>query len=383
MPKLRILVLGYIVRGPWGGMVWHHLQYLVGLARMGHDVYFLEDADDFPSCYTPFASEGSEDPNYGIEFLTSILAAYGLEQRWAYYDSHSSNWLGPLANNIHEIVRSADLLLNLSGVNPIRPWLETVPRRAFVDTDPVFIQVRHLTQDHAHHRAAQHNRFLSYGENFGQPGCTTPADGFPWKPTRQPVVLDLWNHSETPTRECFTTVMQWNSYPPLEFRGLRYGMKSDSMREFASLPAQSPVPLEMAAKGLGKEADWLRSLGWSVIDSNDITVKASDYQAYLRSSSGEFSVAKHGYVVSNSGWFSERTASYLALGRPAVVQETGFSQWLPTGLGLVPFTNRDEAVAGLTQVRDNWAHHAHAAREIAAEFFEAEKVLRRLIDDCA
>src|SRR5439155_10118990 len=169
--RLRIVVLGYIVRGPLGGMVWSNLQYLQGLARLGHDVYFVEDSNDYPSCYDPARDVVDADPSYGLAFAGRTLERIGLHERWTYWDAHTARWLGPCAARAGEICATADLLLNLCGVNPLRPWLEAIPVRAFVDEDPAFTQIRHLTDPAARELAARHTAFFSFGENVGRSGC--------------------------------------------------------------------------------------------------------------------------------------------------------------------------------------------------------------------
>ncbi|MEO0250363.1 MAG: hypothetical protein ABIN58_12735, partial [candidate division WOR-3 bacterium] len=330
---MKILLLGYVVRGPWGGMVWHHLQYLLGVTQLGHEVYFLEDSDDYPSCYTPFSWEATVDFSYGASFLDAILSRFELQQNWAYYDAHSRAWYGPLSNDIHRHLQSASILLNLSGVNPLRSWFCEVPVRVLVDTDPVFTQVRHLKNQEALQNALKHNKFFTFGENFGKPGCLIPNDGLPWEPTRQPVVLDLWPVTPGNPQGKFTTVMQWRAYPPVEYRGVRFGMKSQSFVQYLDLPRRVSADIELAAKGLGKDEKLLRDHGWSIVDGGSLTVDPWRYQEYIRQSSAEFSVAKDGYVRSWSGWFSERSTAYMASGRPVLVQNTGFTDWLPSGLG--------------------------------------------------
>src|SRR6185436_4243675 len=189
--RLRIVILGYIIRGPFGGMTWHHLQYVKGFEALGHDVYFLEDSDEYASCYNPETYEMSTDCAYGITYARLCFDRVGLSNRWAYYDAHTQTWFGPAADNVLAICASADLLINVSGINPMREWLEQIPRRVLIDTDPVFLQVRHLRNEQAKELAARHTAFLSFGENIGGI-ASIPDDGFPWVPTRQPVVLDCW-----------------------------------------------------------------------------------------------------------------------------------------------------------------------------------------------
>jgi hypothetical protein len=377
--RVRVLVLGYLVRGPIGGLAWHHLQYVLGLERLGHDVYFLEDSDDYPACYDPSRAVTSEDPGYGLRFAARALERLGLKERWAYHDAHTGTWHGPLGERMRPIAASADLLLNVSGMNPLRPWVEKVPARALIDTDPAFTQIRHLRDPSLRARAMQHTAFFSFAGNIGSPRCDVPDDGLPWRPTRQPVVLDAWPVTPPPARGPFTTVMQWESYPAREHAGRRYGMKADSFAPYLDLPRRTRAPLELAVGAAPRAL--LEARGWRLRDALEVTSDPWTYQAYLRRSSAELGIAKHGYVASHSGWFSERSACYLASGRPVLAQETGFSDWLPTGRGVLSFRSCEEALAGIEEVEARLPDHARAAREVAASHFEAGRVLEKLVEE--
>lgn len=378
--SIRIVVLGYIVRGPLGGLVWHHLQYVMGLAHLGHDVYFLEDSDDYPSCYDPVRDIIDTDPTYGLRFAADTFARVGLGDRWAYHDAHTSQWFGPCASRILDICSTADLLLNLSSMNPLRPWLMRIPSRVLIDTDPVFMQLRHLYNPAARNQALAHTAFFSFGENIGVPGCSVPQDGLPWQPTRQPVVLDAWSVTPGPVQGKFTTVMQWDSYPAGEHEGRRYGMKSDSFLPYIDIPQQTTAVFELALGSASAPQALLANKGWVVRDSREPTKDPWIYQRYIQQSKAEFSVAKHGYVVSSSGWFSERSAAYLASGRPVVIQDAGFSKWLETQAGVIPFNTPEEALAGIDEINRRYEFHCQAAREIAAEYFAASQVLPHLLE---
>ncbi len=288
---LRIVVLGYVVRGPLGGMVWSNLQYLRGLADLGHDVWFVEDSGDYPSCYDPARGLTDTDPSYGLGFATRVLARIGLGGRWAYHDAHGRGWLGPGAQEVLEVCASAELLLDLCGVNPIRPWLADIPTRVLVDEDPVFTQLRHLTDPEARRRAEGHNAFFTFGVNFGRGGCEIPDDGLPWRPTRQPVVLDDVAVTAGPEDGRFTTVMQWESYPAREHDGRRYGMKSDAFAPFLDLPRTAGRIFEIALGGPAAPRATLRAHGWRLRDPLRITRDPWTYQRYIAGSKAEFSVA--------------------------------------------------------------------------------------------
>jgi hypothetical protein len=376
----RIAVLGYIVRGPLGGLAWHHLQYVTGLRALGHDVLFVEDSDDYPSCYDPSRHVVDADPSYGLRFAAGTFERVGAGDLWAYHDAHADRWLGPAAGRARAFCESADLVLNLSGVNPLREWVAGAPARALVDTDPAFTQIRHLTDPAARARALGHTAFLTFGENFGRPGCSIPDDGLPWMPTRQPVTLDAWKVTSGPESGPFTTVMQWESYPPREHGGRRFGMKSESFAGFLDLPSRRPEIFELALGTADAPRDLLRARGWRIRDPLALAKDAGDYQGYIRSSKGELGIAKHGYVASRSGWFSERSAGYLASGRPVAVQDTGFTDWMATGLGVVPFSDLEEAVDAVARISGDYPRHCRAAREIAGDCFDAAKVLASLVE---
>jgi hypothetical protein len=377
---VRIVVLGYIVRGPVGGLAWHHLQYVLGLVRLGHDVRFVEDSDDYPACYNPVSHVVDSDPSYGLRFATDAFARLGIGHLWSYYDAHTSRWLGPDSAHAEEFCRSADLVLNLSGMNPLRDWTHVVPVRALVDTDPVFTQVRHLSDPIARARALQHTAFFSYAENIEAGTARIPDDGFTWRATRQPIVLDCWALSAPPPGARYTTVMQWQSYSPVEFDGIRYGTKSMSFEPYIDLPRRTSAQLEMAVGGADAPRDLLRANGWSVQDPLSIATSPWDYRNYISGSRGEFTVANQGYVVSNCGWFSDRSAAYLASGRPVVTQETGFSDWLPVGSGLFAFQTSGEALEAVANIERDYIRHSGEARRLAEEYFDSVEVLSRLTE---
>lgn len=378
--RLRIIVLGYIVRGPLGGLAWHHLQYVMGLARLGHDVFYLEDSDDYPACYDPARNVTDTDPTYGLEFTARTFDTLRLGARWAYYDGHASRWLGPGAGRVREVCATADLLLNVSDLNPVRPWLADVPVRALVDTDPVFTQIRHLTDPGARATAGHHTAFFSFAGNIGRTGCRVPDDGFPWQATRQPVVLDAWPVTPGPPSGKFTTVMLWDSYPAREYGGVRYGMKSESFGAYLDLPEKAGPVFELAVGSPSAPGPLLADKGWTVRDPRGPTRDPWAYQRYIQESKAEFGVAKHGYVVAWSGWFSERSAAYLASGRPVLVQETGFSDWLEAGSGVLAFQSPADALAGLEAIDRRYEFHCRVARAVAAEYFDARVVLSRLVE---
>jgi hypothetical protein len=378
--RLRVIVLGYVVRGPLGGMAWHHLNYVLGLAELGHDVYFIEDSDDYPCCYDPSRNQSSEDPTYGLRFADRSFTRLGLGDRWAYYDAHTGAWMGARAGDAEALCRSADLVLNVSGVNPLRDWLARVPARALIDTDPGFTQVRHLQDSAARERAAGHTAFFTFGENIDKPNCGIPCDGFPWRPTRQPVSLAAWPRRTAPRGGRYTTVMQWESYPPLRHGQLTLAMKSTSFRAFAKLPERLGPVFMLAIGGAGAPRASLRDLGWGVADATAVSEDPWTYQDFILASKAEFGIAKDGYVATRSSWFSERSACYLASGRPVLAQDTGFSDWLPCGEGVLAFASPADVTEAVASIDADYERHCRRARAVAAEYFAPARVLPHLIE---
>ena len=291
MTKLGILVLGYIVRRPLGGGTWPTLQYALGLKRLGHDVSFLEDSEDYASCYDPSRHVTDENPKFGLRYAEKVFNRVGLGDAWAYHDAHRNRWHGPLTPNIARVCHGADLLINVSGINPIRPWLENVPTRIYIDTDPAFEQVRQLTDRFRQERAAQHNVFFTLGENIPAGAAKVPDDGIDWRATRQPVVLEQWPVKPAQGNRPFTTVMLWDSYPPREYQEFRFGMKSESFAPFIDLPnvargaKDSATPsFELALGSPNAPRKELRKHGWQIRDPLELTRDPWVYQKYIQSS---------------------------------------------------------------------------------------------------
>ena len=379
--RLRVAVLGYVVRGPMGGMSWHHLNYVAGFAAMGHDVAFIEIGDDYASCYDPSRNCLDTDPSFGLAYADSAFARLGLSERWAYYDTIANEWRGPMAGSAARFCASADLVVNVSGVNPLDPWFGATSSRVLIDTDPAFTQIRHLTDRTARAAALVHTAFFSFGENIPAGTANVPDDGVPWQATRQPIALQHWPATPAPADGKFTTVMQWESYPPREHAGRFYGMKSQSFAEFAELPRATGSVFNIALGGKNLPHAMLEAKGWQFCVPHEVARDPSAYQEFIRGSKAEFGLAKHGYVTSRCGWFSERSACYLATGRPVIAHDTGFGDWLRgVGRGVLPFSTVDQAKAAIEAVNRDYAAQCRAAREIAETYFAAEHVLGELIE---
>jgi hypothetical protein len=372
---LNIVCSGFLIRYPLGGLSWHHLQYLVGLQRLGHEVAYFEDYGWSNSCYDPARGDMTADPAYGIAYLLSVLRPYGLDGRWCYL-AEDRTAHGMPRERLAQLCRECDVYLNLSNINWI-PELEQCQRRVLVDTDPVFTQIG------AHGLGGPFSRyhaFFSYGENAHRPGCDMPTGGVRWLPTRQPVVLDVWSVEPGDPTASFTTVMNWSPLGDREHEGQVYGQKDREFEPFFSLPRDTGEIMEVAISAPVAVRKRLAAGGWRLADPLKVTRSPSSYQRYLRASRAEFSVAKHGYVSTRCGWFSDRSAAYLASGRPAIVQDTGFSDFLPCGRGLLAYRTLEEVVAAMRLLDYDYEAHCQAARAVAEEYFDAHKVLTDLLE---
>lgn len=380
--KRRIAVLGTMGNVPYAGMAWMHGQFLRGLANLGHDVFYVETTTAWP--YHPLELTTTSDPTYALAYLGRVMDYFGLKDRWAYRPAYIDRiWRGPLASSAEELLRSADAVLNITG-STSPDELDVPCRLVYVGTDPVLQEIKIANGDaELCQRVAAHQAHFTYGENIGQPDCPVPPLPFATTSMRQPVVMQLWEGTQ-PARQDFTTVTNWEvkGYD-IEFQGEIYTWsKHHEYLKLMDLPKRTNARLEMAL-GLSGVSDEVRTAltdnGWIVTDAYHMSLEPEKYRSYILNSGCEFSVAKDMVVRLRSGWFSERSACYLAAGRPVVTQETGFSKFLPTGEGLFAFNSADEALNAIESIRSDYDRHSHAAHEIAAAFFRAETVLTKML----
>jgi hypothetical protein len=372
---LKIVCAGYLVRNPLGGHVWHHLQYLIGLERLGHHVTYFEHYGMPNLCYDPVRDDWTSDPVYGIGFMLDLFKPYRFHERWCYI-GEDETCSGMSRAELARACRECDVFLNLSNINYI-PEVELCRRRVLIDTDPVFTQIG------AHGLGGAFESYdtrFTYGENVHQPGCDMPTAGQEWLPTRQPVVLDLWNSATNAPAGPYTTVMNWAAFGESTYEGRLYGNKARQFEPFFTLPAACGENMELAVEVPPDIRTRLEAGGWVLRDPRQVTKSPSTYQQYLQRSKAEFSVAKHAYVSTHCGWFSDRSAAYIASGRPVVVEDTGFSRWMQTGLGVVAFRTRDEALRAIADVNARYSEHSRAARQIAETYFDSNRVLGDILE---
>jgi len=379
---MRIIITGLVGQYPFGGVIWDYLQYLLGFQALGHEVLYLEDSGAWP--YDPEAGTITNDCSFALKSLKKIFGDFDLAESWIYRNGADGRFYGAGEKVAREWLRHGDLLVNVSSAGWLRDYEVRVGHKMFIDGDPMFCQIGLLDGSDPLYagRLRDHDSHFTFGLSVGQPDCPVPVDGITWKPTVQPVVLEQWSQVPVPAQAPWTTVMNWASYQPKIWEGQSYGQKDLEFEKFAELPGKVGTHLRIAM-GMGvdgkRPAERLKNLGWDLAEPQEVVPDHLAYRMFLQSSAGEWSVAKHGYVAAKTGWFSCRSACYLALGRPVVVQETGWSRHLPSGCGAIPFTTVQEAAESLNQVTRDYALHSQEALRIAREHFEAAKVCQDLI----
>lgn len=388
--RLRIVVTGLAGLYPVGGVAWDYLQYVVGFARLGHDVVYHEDTWSWP--YHPLERTFTSEADYSVRYLDGFFKDYAPELRdcWHYLHLHETSH-GMSRSAFEEFARSADLLLNVSGACMIPEELSPGCIKIFLDTDPGYNQImlsERLEWSENVERwcstVEAHDQHFTYAENIYGEDCVVPRMHFQWKTTRMPVVLDLWKPltRRRPDGAPWTTITTWNAFKgKLVYKGVEYASKGAEFEKLMGLPERVEAPLRVALGGVSAPTEMLAQHGWQVVDGPQATLTPGKYQDFIAGSRGEVSPAKHVYVAMRTGWFSCRSACYLAAGRPVVVQDTGFSSIIPCGRGILPFDDVDGAARAILQVEADYSLHAEAALAMAHEHFHSDKVLSQLIHD--
>ena len=361
-----------IAATPWqGGATWAVLQYLLGLRRLGFAVYFVE----------PIA--GSEPPSGdAVRYGKQVLERFGFSDHWALIPEAGAEPVGMSRKELRAVARRSELLLNVAGMLSDPDVFESVPVRAYLDLDPAFTQLWHAGEG-VDMRFDAHTHFVTVADGIGRPDCPIPTCDREWIPTLPPVVLDEWPLAEEPADHGATTVAHWRSYGSIHHDGVHYGQKVHSLRPLIDLPRRTRARFELALGIHPDETDDLLALeenGWALLDPGRVASTPEDYRRFVQRSWAEFGLAKSGYVVSGSGWFSDRSACYLASGRPVIAQDTGFDRRLPTGAGLLSFSTGDDVVAAIEALERDYERHRAAAREVAAEHLDSDRVLGSLVE---
>lgn len=384
--RRRLVVLGMMGRCPFGGQTWLYLNWLRGLARLGHEVWYVEDDATWP--YDPRADSVADDPAYAASYIERVLAGVGLGGRWAY----RALWRGEDAcyglsrERLVELYSECDALLNVCGATVLNDDHMRARLRVYVETDPVTNQLE-LANGKEKTRAVldAHHVIATYGENYGAADCRVPMDGRTYLKTRQPVDLDLWPMAFDPGSAAYTTIGNWKQKGhDVSWNGETYTWsKHHEFLKFVDLPQLCPKARFELCLNVDDAADrdLLLSHGWALSSPLKMSLDPFGYPEFFRRSRGEWTVAKDQNVRLRSGWFSERDACYLASGKPVITQSTGFENVLPTGEGLFAFRTYEEVVAAVETIEADYPKACRAARLLAEEHLEAASVCRRLLSE--
>jgi hypothetical protein len=375
---MTIIVSGTIGLSGLGGQAWAVLQYLLGFRALGHDVYYLEDCGRSSWVYVWETEEWTHELDYPAAYVHACLEPFGLGDRWIYRDNYRS--LGMPLERFLGVCAHADLLL--MRATPFwtwRPEYEQPRRRAFLDVDPGFTQIILANGDRGWLEGVAHaERRFTYGQHIGEPHCPAPDTGGPWLKTRPPVFLPEWP-VVSGDGTCFTSVMRWQGYKEVTWNGAAYGQRDKEFPAYLDLPRRTSQKFLIAQ--MGAKPELLTGHGWEVALGEVVSRTPASYREFIGESRAEFSVPKNGYVKMRGGWFSDRSACYLASGRPVLIEDTGLGGWLPVGEGLLTFRNADEALAGVDAINADYSRHRQAARRIAEEHFATDQVLPKLIEE--
>ena len=384
MPDLLLLGGSASSRPGIGGHSWELFSWARGLRRLGLDVLVVDQLDRARAVFEPGAGPELESST-NLAFGRAAAAYFGFEDRYAVVASSGEDVHGPGHAEVAELAAEAVAFVNLSGTVWSQGIKEASRLAVYVDTDPGLTQLWLASGQHVA-RAAGHDVHFTIGENVGRPGCSLPAGGIERRHTRQPVVLEDWPLHASAGAERFTTLATLRGAGPhgaLEQLGVDPGHKIDELRKVIDLPRRVSVKLELAVR-LGQagpdEVSSLEQHGWTVVEGATVAHDPDSFREYVRGSDGELSVEKGVFSTTASGWFSDRTTRYLASGKPAVVQDTGFTRSIPAGEGLFAFRTVEDAVAAIERIVADYGRHSRAARELAEQHFDSDVVLSRFLE---
>jgi hypothetical protein len=374
---MKIILAGTIGRSGLGGQAWAGMQYLLGLHALGHEVVYLEDCGKSSWVYVWEKEDWTHELDYPAGYLRTCFEPFGLGDAWIYRDNYRS--LGMPLEQFNKFCAQADLLIMRAA--PFwnwRPEYDLPKRRAFIDVDPGFTQIAIANGDAGLTEGiARAERRFTYAQRYGAADCAIPSDGGPWLKTLPPVYLPEWPVVDTAATH-FTSVMRWQGFKEVSYRGVTYGQRDKEFPRYFGLPQRTAQKFLIAQMGIKPEE--LTRHGWEVAMGEIVSRTPQLYREFIQQSRGEFSVPKNGYVAMRGGWFSDRSVCYLASGRPVVMEDTGLSDWLPVGEGVLTFNNPDGALKCIETVNADYEKHRHAARQLAAEHFATDKVLPTLLE---
>jgi len=386
MKRKKIIVMGFMGSMPIAGVIWQHIHYMVGLKRLGHEVYYVEDSARIP--YNPETFEVTDEFEYAAKVLGHLARDFDFKNHWAYCARYlpGNPTAGLQLRKIRQLYRQADAVLNICGAQEFNDDLLVSDRIVYIESDPGVEQIKvdkgvKSTMDYL----GRHHALFTFGENVGGNSFPVPTHGLKWLPTRQPVATNLWRTKRFPPRAAaFTSVANWSTsgLKDITWRGKKYlWSKSREFLRFISAPQKAGETFELATNiEHGVTRARFKRNGWRLTSPLQMSVDYRLYRDYIQRSKGEFTVAKDQYVRLNTGWFSDRSACYLAVGRPVITQETGFTKFYGGNVGLLSFRTLDEIAEAVKSINADYAKHSRAAYALAREVFEAEKVVSSILD---
>jgi hypothetical protein len=376
----RIMISGAVAAHPLfgAGNSWAFLQYVLGLRKLGFEVYYAEHLNS-EQCIDDDWQPADFSSSANVRYFRELMNRFGLSHSSALVELDGPGFAGLSRREIEKLAPEVDLLINLSGHMHLASILAAVRRRMYIDLDPGYTQIWR-EQYGIDMNLRDHDVHVTVGLNLGEADCPLPTCGIHWHKTLPPVVIDEWSTTEVP-RPAYSTVAEWRGFGPVEWRGVWYHQKADEFKRIIDLPSRIRTPLEICLFMAPDEPDRieLERHGWRLASPTLHAATADAYRDYIIGSRGEFTAVKQGYAAGRTGWFSDRSACYLAAGRPVIVQDTGMGKHIPTGAGLLTFTDTDSAAAAIEQVEGDYGRHAAAAAAFAREFLDSNVVLEKLL----
>jgi hypothetical protein len=373
------VVIGGIGKLPYAGISLYYAHYVVGLQELGYRVLYLERQNRSLEAYDPKADKMTDRPDYAVAYLSTIAERFGFASQWSFIDrngtAHGVDW-----EELRRVLDRAELLLTVADPT----WfdeLERCERRLFVDGDPMFTQVALATGSGTRAEAPTHyDTLFTYGSRIGREDCLVPDAGRSWAPTRPVVATSRWTPQAPPPGAPICALMHWAAGRELEFGGAVFGHKNREFARIQDLPARHPDDYLLAAGGAGVPREELAARGWRLVSPLAASATIDDYVRFIGEVRADLGVAKHAYVATRSGWFSDRSTCFLAAGRPVLHQDTGYTDWLSSDEGVLPFSDLESLVEAIVRMDRDYARHARAARRLAEERFEAAAVIAEMLE---
>ncbi len=375
----KIIFGSYMFRYPLGGMLSWALQYMLGMKVLGHDVYFVEKAGYDRSCFDVSKGIMTNDCSYGIKVVSQLFKRFGLEEKWCYVD-YEGNYHGLSKRKINEVFKGSDIFIDSGTHGSWESEATNSAIRVLIDGEPAYTQIKWANNLANGTSIPKYDRYFTNGKGLGTKGNPAPTLNINWEPIYSPVDTNLFTPTPFIKGSPYSTVMNWQSHPPICYNGKTYGQKDIEFQKFISLPILVEHRIEVAVSGKEIPYDILKKNRWLINDAQKVTLSFDSFCSYLSYCRGEFSVCKNVFVENNTGWFSDKSAAYLASGRPVILQETGFSKHLPTGEGLFAVNNVEEAKEAIIEIESDYRRHSKKAREIVCEFLEAKKVMKEFLN---